>query len=396
MLKAFFNPKTVVSRVKIMAEMVFQVQSPLLKVTKGMVFFVKRLPGFLAIYLVAALACGCAGAIAPKKRYFWPPPPQRPRIEWLGAYGSQLDLPETTGRKIKWVLVGEDAPIGFVSPLDIKSDGKGKVYVADPGGPAVFVYDMSKSEVRLLPRRKNELKFRQPISIALDDEGNLYIADRWLNIIMVYDSAEEFRGILNIKGRVKKPAAIAVDRVRKRLLVSDTHDHRVKVFSLAGEFLFDFGGHGEADGRFSYPIAMTVNRAGEIVVADAMNARVQIFDGSGKFLRKFGSRGSGIGDFQLIKGVATDSADNIYVTDGRSHRVLIFSSAGEFLLPVGGMYSIATRKVAPAGFLLPQGIDVDRNDTIYVVDQINRRFQVFQYLTDEYLSVHPVQDAARP
>lgn len=353
---------------------------------------VKRLLKTLAICITVLLLTGCAASAPSKKRYFWPPLPERPRIEWVGAYSSQLDLPITTGRKVKWVLVGDDAPITFFNPLDIKSDGKGRVFVADPGGAVVFVYDKNQSEVRILPRKRDEIRFRQPVSVALDEEGVLFVADRWLGLVLLYSPDEEFRGVIDIRKHVQKVAAIAVDKPRKRLLVTDTKNHTINVFTLSGEFLFKFGGHGEGDGKFSYPIALTVNRSGEIVVADTLNARIQIFDGNGVFLRKFGQRGSGIGDFQLIKGVATDSDGNIYVTDGLSHRILVYSSTGEFLLPVGGMYSIASRKVAPGGFVIPQGIDIDRNDTIYVVDQMNRRFQVFQYMSDEYVRQHPLPD----
>lgn len=358
---------------------------------------VKTVFRYLALSALVVTICGCAETLPASKRYLWPRPPDRPRIEWLGAYASQLDLPTTAGRKFKNVIVGEDAPIPFVAPMDIKSDGKGRVFVADPGVPAIFVYDMSRKEVRLFPRKHEEMRFfRQPISIALDQDGGLFVADRWLGLVVVYSSDEKYRGIINLKGRVGKLAAIAIDKARKRLLVADTGDHKIKVFTLSGEFQFEFGGHGEEDGKFNYPIAIAINRAGEIHVADALNARIQIFDGAGRFLRKFGQRGSGIGDIQLIKGVATDSDGNIYVTDGLAHRVLVYSSTGEFLLPVGGMYSIATRKLAPGGFVVPQGIDIDQNDMIYVVDQMNRRFQVFQYLSDEYIRHHPLTDAAKP
>lgn len=357
---------------------------------------VKTVLGYLALSALVIAVSGCAETLPAGSRYFWPRPPDQPRIKWLGAYASQLDLPATAGRKFKNVVVGEDAPITFVSPMDIKSDGAGRVFVADPGAAAVFVYDMSGKELRLLPRRREDARFfRQPISVALDRDGGLYIADRWLRVVVVYSPDEHLRGTINFQGRVEKLAAIAIDKVRDRLLVADTGHHKIKVFTLSGEFLFEFGGRGEEDGHFNYPIAIAIGRDGEIHVADTLNARIQVFDVNGRFLRKFGQRGSGIGDFQLIKGVATDSDGNVYVTDGLAHRILIFSSAGDFLLPVGGMYSIATRKVVPGGFVVPQGIDIDRNDTIYVVDQMNRRFQVFQYLSEEYLRRHPVTDAVK-
>ena len=35
---------------------------------------------------------------------------------------------------------------------------------------------------------------------------------------------------------------------------------------------------------------------------------------------------------------------------------------------------------APGRFAMPAGVYVDRRDRVYVVDQMNRRVQVFQYL----------------
>ena len=79
--------------------------------------------------------------------------------------------------------------------------------------------------------------------------------------------------------------------------------------------------------------------------------------------------------------MAVDSEDNIYVVDGRSHRVLIFNSNGELLLVFGNYYAVSSsRKLAPGGFAIPVGIDIDENNKVFVVDQLNNRVQVFQYL----------------
>lgn len=138
-------------------------------------------------------------------------------------------------------------------------------------------------------------------------------------------------------------------------------------------------------------MAVAINHKGEIIVGDAMNARVQIFDQDGKFLRKFGRRGDGPADFQIMKGVAVDSEDHIYVTEGKGHKLIIFGTNGEYLLTVGGLYSaITTGKQAPGGFVIPQGVFIDDKDVIYVVDQLNRRFQVFQYISDDFLKRNPI------
>ncbi|MBE9504343.1 MAG: 6-bladed beta-propeller, partial [Proteobacteria bacterium] len=79
---------------------------------------------------------------------------------------------------------------------------------------------------------------------------------------------------------------------------------------------------------------------------------------------------SGPGDFNIIKGVAIDSEDHIYVTDTMAGNFKIFLMEGELLLVVGATYP----RPVPGGFNLP--MDIDRNDRIYIVDQMNFAFQV--------------------
>ncbi len=352
---------------------------------------------FFPLLLLPLLLSGCAGEQqhVPKERFFWPPLPDRPRIEWLGAYSSQLDFTLTRWRRLKEFLFGADAPITFKRPIDIRSDGAGRVYLTDPALPALVLYDFNQREVSFLPKIGSEAPLLAPLTVALDGAGNVYVADGRLNGVMVLNRNGDYLGQIGTSRHIERISAIAIDARRKRLLVTDTKGQQVGVFSYAGAFLFAFGKPGGGDGEFNFPVAVTVNSQGEIIVADAMNARVQIFDGEGRFLRAFGQRGGGDADFELIKGVAVDSDDNIYVTDGRQHQIKIFSRRGEFLLPLGGKYDVtASGKTGQGGFVLPQGIDIDKNDTIYVVDQLNRRFQVFQYLSASYLKQHPLPGVA--
>ncbi len=352
----------------------------------------RAFPFLLYIYLLLLFA-GCAGEQQnlPKERFFWPPLPDRPRIEWLGAYSSQLDLPTTSWRQFKEQLFGADVPITFKRPIDIRSDGAGRVYLTDPAIPALVLYDFNERELSSLPKRGSDVQLLAPLTVALDGDGNVYVADGRLNGVVVLDRNGDYLRQIDTSKQIERISAVSIDAKRGRLLVTDTKGQRVGVFSCAGPFLFAFGKPGGGDGEFNFPVAVTVNTMGEIIVADAMNARIQVFDGEGRFLRTFGQRGSGDADFELIKGVAVDSDDNIYVTDGRQHQIKIFSRSGEFLMPLGGKYDVsASGKTGQGGFVLPQGIDIDKNDTIYVVDQLNRRFQVFQYLSAGYLQQHPL------
>lgn len=356
-----------------------------------------RLVAFVKIACIAGLLAGCAAQQQEVRHFYWPQLPERPRIEWKKAYSSQLDFPKTGFEKFTAAVAGEDQPIRFEKPLDIVSTGEGKVYVSDPGNALVYVYDMVNREVHMLGRDAAVGLFRAPLGVTVDPQGNVYVADGEQNSILVLDKDEKPIRAIPLKGKVVRPAGLAFDARNNHLLVADSQGHKIVMYKPDGTWAASFGKRGDRDGEFNYPVGVTVDHKGEIVVADSMNARIQIFDGTGKFLRKFGQRGDGAADFQIIKSVAVDSDDDIYVTDGKASRILIFDTKGNYLLSIGGLYSALTSgKEAPGGFVIPEGINIDKNDAIFVVDQLNKRFQMFQYISDKYMAEHPIPGYVPP
>uniref|UniRef100_A0A831U5G6 6-bladed beta-propeller n=1 Tax=Geobacter metallireducens TaxID=28232 RepID=A0A831U5G6_GEOME len=346
---------------------------------------------FIVLAAMVALFAGCTGPqVKSSQRFFWPPLPERPRIEWIKSYSSQLDFPKEGVSAIISAIAGDEEPLYFSKPLDIRSNGKGQVYITDVGYGTVLVYDLLNKQVRFFGA-EGAAQFNKPVSLAIDGEGLIYVSEVDKGMVLVFDGNEKPLRAMKLNDVVQKIGGLAIDREKKRLIVTDSRGHKVSVFTLDGKHLFSFGKRGEGEGEFNFPIPVTVNHKGEIIVGDTMNARIQIFDGEGKLLRAFGTRGDGPADFQLIKGVAVDSDDNIYVTEGKGHKLVVFSSQGDYLITIGGLYSILqTRKEAPGGFVIPQGIDIDATDRIYVVDQLNRRFQVFQYISDRFLKENPI------
>ena len=225
-----------------------------------------------ALALLALLAAGCATTqVQEQRRFFWPPLPERPRIEWLKAYYSQLDFPKTGFSKVMAGIAGDEEPITFMKPLDIKSDGKGKVYVTDAGTQGVFVYDLVNHDVHVFARENAPGMFKQIISVALDGAGNVYISDAEKNQILVFTADEKpLRGI-DLSKHVARAGAIAIDPATNRLYVADTKGHKIAVCGLDGSLQFKIGVRGDVDGAFNFPIDMAVNSKGELVVADAMN-----------------------------------------------------------------------------------------------------------------------------
>lgn len=332
-----------------------------------------------------------------KERFVWPPPPDVARIEWLKAYVSQLDIEKTAAQRFWAAIAGEDAPRALLKPVEVKSlPESGKFFVSDIGRTGVVVFDLAKHETRMLELPDGAPLMRLPLSIALDRSGAIYVLERRSASILVFNSDEKYRKAINLKNLfVTSPTSMIIDKKTDHIYLSDAASRKIVILTLDGKLVKSFGGSGEADGEFSLPVAMAMNSKGHLAVADAFSARVQIFDRDGKLLRKFGQRGDTQGNFQLIKSLAIDSSDNIYVVDGRAHNISIFNENGELLLVLGGFYASAlTGKLAPGGFSVPIGIDIDSTDKIYVVDQLNTRIQVFQYFSEQSLAKKTVNGMA--
>lgn len=329
---------------------------------------------------------GCAtGAPQSTKRYVWPRPPDAPKIEWLKSYYGQNDFPKSGFTVFMETLLGAPPAMLFEKPIDIKSNGKGLVYVTDIALNGIFRFDLNNEKIEFWQRGSdpNRGLALNPYFISLDSSGNLYAVGAGSKKVFVVDENGVFLRNFDFSEKVDSPGGILVDERRQRIYLVDNGGSKVAVFDLEGKYLLSFGKHGDKDGEFIRPSPIAMTRKGEIVVGDVLNARIQIFDGEGRFLKKFGQRGDGAGDFQVIKGVAVDSDDNIYVTDGKANKVKIFNVSGELLMSFGAPYSVPkTYKESPGGFLLPQGIFIDSTDTIYIADQANLRFQVFKYLKD--------------
>jgi DNA-binding beta-propeller fold protein YncE len=354
----------------------------------------------MVLSLVALILLnGCATSQPQQnRRYVWPRPPEQPRIEWLKSYYGQNDFPKSAFTEFVEVIFGSPAARIFDKPIDIKSNGKGIVYVTDIVAAGIFVFDLPGQKVEFWRQGSDPDAGLAivPYYLAIDDDGNIYTVGTGRKDIFVLDPKGKLIRRIDFTGKVANPAGIAVDSKGGRIYLVDGGEAKVAVFDLVGKHLFSFGKPGEGDGEFNRPSPISYNHKGEVIVGDTINARVQIFDRDGKFLRKFGQRGDGPADFQIIKGVAYDSDDNIYVTDGKANQLKVYSTKGEFLIAIGTAYSVTkTRKEAPGGFLLPQGIHVDGTDTIYIADQANMRFQVFRYLKDsEAVKTHPLAPQA--
>ncbi len=326
---------------------------------------------------------GCASPPAAKKDYsnlVWPLPPDQPRIKFVAAYHGQDDLTERD--EFKSMLLGEeDAGLTLRKPYGVTASADGKlIYVTDTKLHAVVVFDLEKKEVRPL-KTDAQGGMYSPLEIRLDKQGRIFVTDSERKEVLVFSQDGKTLMALGKKEEIGRPTGLALDEGRNRLYVADTAKHQVVVYDLAGKHLFTFGERGSEPGQLNYPVNLAVDGDGKLLVTDSGNFRVQVFDGDGKFQSAFGEIGDTYGTFSRPKGIALDSDNNVYAVDAAFNNFQIFNREGKLLLFVGSMGR------EPGMFWLPTGVFIDPMDRIYVADSINERIQVFQYLKGKGASI---------
>uniref|UniRef100_A0A7N6A9S4 RING-type E3 ubiquitin transferase n=1 Tax=Anabas testudineus TaxID=64144 RepID=A0A7N6A9S4_ANATE len=191
-----------------------------------------------------------------------------------------------------------------------------------------------------------------------------------------------------------------------RVVVADSNNQCIQVFSNDGQFKMRFGVRGRSPGQLQRPTGVTVDMNGDIVVADYDNRWVSIFSSDGKFkvrsqalylfifpnvlkyLKAFScfifllnllyppllQNKIGAGRLMGPKGVAVDKNGHIITVDNK-----VYSADGEFLFKFG------SHGEGNGQFNAPTGVAVDANGNIIVADWGNSRIQVFDS-TGSFLS----------
>ncbi|MCC6501501.1 MAG: 6-bladed beta-propeller [Deltaproteobacteria bacterium] len=319
---------------------------------------------------VSAAIFGCAAPPLPD--IVWPEPPDEPKIKYVRAYKGSADF--SGGGVATSILLGGETGMALKKPMGVFVGNDSKIYVTDTANSDVFIFDPKNSKMNTLANMGAKL-FYKPIGVTADTDGRIFVTDSQVDKVTVLSSSAKILAYLQPDEPFKQPSGIIADSINRRLYVTDTHTHNIKVFDLDTlKNTGTIGKRGKEEGEFNFPSHLGIDTKGNLYVVDTMNGRVQIFDKTGKFIKAFGQFGDAPGMFARPKGIGVDSEGHIYVVDAAFNNVQIFNDEGQVLLAFASYGSDRSQMILPAG------LAVDSQDYIYVVDSWNRRINMFEYV----------------
>lgn len=306
--------------------------------------------------------------------YVWPPPPDEARIRLVDILDERSDV-EAESKLMKILIgAGPHNPYDRLrKPHGVAVDSQGRVLVTDTELQALIRFDRDNRRMDVFGTT-GAYRLGIPLGVEVAADGRIFVASSANGEIVAFDDEGKVAGVYGRGGRLKNPTDIALFPGGQKLYVADSKAHEIVVFDLTtGKRSFAFGRRGEGEGEFNFPTALVFDPEGNLLVVDQLNSRVQLFSEDGEYLDSFGDLGVGFGNFVRPKDVAVTEDGLIMVTDAAFNNIQIFDIDFQLLTFVGAGGR------GPGEFQIATGVAVRGRD-FAVVDQLNRRVQLFRFL----------------
>jgi len=283
--------------------------------------------------------------------------------------GCSEDVNSAGRSGVPWGSRGRSAE-HFIKPRGIAVDPQRKcVYVVDMTG-RLQKFGFEGKFIRSVRLPDSEMGTGEGLAVLPD--GRLLVADTHYHRLLLYDSDLKLLKKISAPGsgpgQMLFPTCVA-GAADGSFYAASYGDNRVHHFSAQGQFIKSWGGIGSRRGLFQRPSGIAINSAGEVLVADAANHRIQKFSASGSFLAAWGSNGKDPGQLHYPYDLLVLDDGSLLVLENYNNRLQRFTAAGESL----GVFGSAGRSVGQ--FARPWCLAKGPGNRIFVSDTLNHRVQ---------------------
>ncbi|XP_068676297.1 E3 ubiquitin-protein ligase TRIM71-like [Montipora foliosa] len=176
------------------------------------------------------------------------------------------------------------------------------------------------SEEGHLIKQINDKHLDQPRHISIASDGSIIMSDFTGNKIKVLSpDGNDLLQSFSAPDCDNSPFC-AIYR-QDKFFVSYYLANCVKVFDKTGVYLHDIRSMGSNDGQFSYPFGLVIDKYNRLILCDSGNHRLQLFTPDGKFLCKI--KGQYLQNCCPLS-VAVHRYDSLFVADAKKDCIYVF------------------------------------------------------------------------
>ncbi|XP_032228007.2 tripartite motif-containing protein 2 [Nematostella vectensis] len=249
-------------------------------------------------------------------------------------------------RVLTHVITEKGRKIALLSPAGVVFDKGGNLVVAERGRHRITVMTSTGSLIHKFGKLGKAFgQFRTPHGVSIDRIGRIIVADTANNRIQVFDQNGEFVFAFGDYGDHKLDYPNYAISKNGLFYVSDTDNDTVKIFNKEGTFLRylchnkdledpqrpvkDLEDPATEDVQFSAPSGLAVYKDQFILVCDYNRDCVKVFSLDGAFITEFGQPGTCPGQFCGPEAVAALPDGRVVVSDKGNHRLVIFEQVSQ-------------------------------------------------------------------
>lgn len=150
-----------------------------------------------------------------------------------------------------------------------------KIIAGDIAGMCIHIFSPDgKTLCKFGKLGRGEGEFQYISNVACDDAGKIYVSDSTLKRIQVFDGDGNFQSVFGPRGTHLR--FLLFDTARGEVYGSEYENHKVKVYTMAGEPLRAHGKYGTALNECWFPYGLALMPDGKVAIAERENHRITV------------------------------------------------------------------------------------------------------------------------
>lgn len=188
---------------------------------------------------------------------------------------SRIQIFDYEGNQLLQITSEAEAPEIAPRFNSVAVDPDGKIIAGDIAAMCVHVFSTDgKTVCKFGKLGRGEGQFQSISNVACDVTWKIYVSDSVLKRIQVFDSDGNFLSVFGPKGTHLR--YMVFDATRGEVYGSDYENHKVKVYTMAGEPQRAHGKYGTALNECWFPYGLALMNDGKVAVAERENHRITV------------------------------------------------------------------------------------------------------------------------